>query len=134
MKSSDRDETVFGKVLQAKIARARSLRQQMSLPEVLLWQRLRPKVNKSFRLRRQVPLLGKFTVDFYYEKLKIVFEIDGKSHEGMVEIDALRDRLLSEAGIAVVRISARSVLANADEVAEFIRKICMGEIAVQDIE
>ncbi len=106
----------------------------MSLPEVMIWQRLRPKVNKEFRLRRQVPLLGKFTVDFYFEKLKIVFEIDGQAHEGTAEIDAHRDRLLNESGISVVRISARRVLANADGVAEFIRMICLGEIAVQDIE
>ncbi len=71
MSSSNRDKEVFGKVAPGKIVRARSLWQMMSLPEVMIWQRLRPKVNKDFHFRRQVPLLGKVTVDFYYAPLKL---------------------------------------------------------------
>ncbi len=128
-----RDENVFGKIAQPKIVRARRLRQEMSLPEVMIWQRLRPKVNKDFHFRRQVPLLGKFTADFYFEKLKIVFEIDGSVHELKRNEDIVRDRILSQAGISVVRISARRVLANPDGVANLIKSICLGEICVQDI-
>jgi len=125
---------VFSKVAPQKIARARSLRQKMSLPEVMIWQRLRPKVNKEFHFRRQTPLLGRFTVDFYFAKLKIVFEIDGSIHEAKFQSDQARDHQLLQAGISVVRISAQRVLANPDGVAEFIRKICLGEINIQDIE
>jgi len=129
-----RDENVFGKVSPPKKARARRLRQEMSLPEVMIWQRLRPKVNRDFHLRRQVPLLGKYTVDFYFAGLKIVFEIDGSVHELKRVEDATRDRILSLAGISVVRISARRVLANPDGVANLIKMICTGEIGIQDID
>ena len=134
MSHPNRNREVFGKVPPGKIGRARSLRQKMSLPEVMIWQRLRPKVNKDFHFRRQVPLLGKVTVDFYYAPLKIVFEIDGSTHEWKQEIDMVRDQLLRQAGITVVRISARRVLTNPDGVADVIRKICLGEIAIQDLE
>lgn len=131
---TERDKSVFGQVPPDRLVRARMLRQKMSLPEVMIWQRLRPKVNKDFRLRRQVPLLGKLTVDFYYADLKIVFEIDGSTHDGTFEIDAARDRLLRNNGISVVRISARRVLADPDGVAVFIKGICLGLISIQDIE
>ena len=134
MSFSERNQEVFSKLAPQKIARARSLRQKMSLPEVMIWQRLRPKVNKDFHLRRQVTLLGKYTVDFYFGKLKVVFEIDGSIHELKGESDRERDRTLKQAGISVVRIAARSVLANPDGVSDFIRRICLGEINIQDIE
>jgi very-short-patch-repair endonuclease len=134
MSFSERNQDVFSKLAPQKIVRARSLRQKMSLPEVMIWQRLRPKVNKDFHLRRQVPLLGKYTVDFYFGKLKVVFEIDGSIHALKGESDRERDRTLKQAGISVVRIAARSVLANPDGVSDFIRRICLGEINIQDIE
>ena len=46
----------------------------------------------------------------------------------------VRDQLLRQAGITVVRISARRVLTNPEGVADIIRKICLGEIAIQDLE
>ena len=106
----------------------------MSLPEAMIWQRLRPKVNKDFHFRRQVPLLRKFTVDFYFAGLKIVFEIDGSIHDSTYQADHARDQLLRSAGFSVVRIAACRVLADPDGVAEFIKQICRGEVNVQDIQ
>ena len=108
----------------------------MLRPEFLLWQRLRPKVNKDFNFRRQTPLLGRYIADFYVSKgkLRVVFEIDGMIHELHQKSDAIRDELFRRAGIAVVRISARRVLADPDGVADLIRMICLGEIKVQDLE
>jgi len=118
------------------IARAKRQRNEMPLPELLLWIRLRPKVNKDFNFRRQASLLGRFTADFYVtkDKRRIVFEIDGMIHELHRRSDAKRDELFRKAGISVVRISARRVLANPDGVANLIRMICLGEIEIQDLE
>ena len=119
-----------------QIRKARRQRQKMPTPELLLWQRLRPKVNKEFNFRRQSPLLGRFIVDFYVSNggRRIVFEIDEQIHVIHEKSDAARDELLRAAGIDVVRISARQVFKDPDGVAEFIRMICRGEIDVKDIE
>lgn len=117
------------------VIRAKKQRNEMLRPELLLWMRLRPKVNRDFNFRRQSPLLGRFTADFYVtkDKRRIVFEIDGSIHELHRKSDANRDELFRKAGISVVRISARRVLADPDGVANLIRMICMGEIEVQDL-
>ena len=108
----------------------------MSPPEVLLWVRLRPKVNEDFDFRRQVPLLGKYTADFYVSKngRRIVFEVDGQIHVIHEKRDVRRDADFRTSGINVVRISAQSVFSNPDRVAEFIRMICMGDVDIKDIE
>lgn len=130
----DHSEKKFPNLTQKKIQRARRLRQEMTLPEVLLWQRLRPKNNKDFRIRRQAPLLAGITVDFYYATLRIVFEIDGKIHELREREDSKRDRELRQAGFHVVRIAAQSVLANPDAIASFIRDICLERISISDMQ
>ena len=105
----------------------------MSLPEVLLWQYLRPKNNKDFRFRRQAALLPGITVDFYYAALRIAFEIDGQIHAFREKEDELRDARLRAAGYKVVRIPARNVLKSPSDVADFIRSICMGEVDFNDL-
>jgi len=58
---------------------ARQLRQQMSLPETLLWNLLR-KAPDGVIFRRQHPV-GPYVVDFYCAKAKVCFEIDGIVHD-----------------------------------------------------
>lgn len=72
------------------VARARQLRTQMSLPEVLLWQELRKQSDVKFR--RQHPL-GLYVLDFYCAAVKLCIEIDGIAHDmgGSAESDASRD-------------------------------------------
>jgi very-short-patch-repair endonuclease len=45
-----------------------------------------------------------FVDDFYCAEKKIIIEIDGKIHENQVDYDSLRDHLINEMGIRVVRI------------------------------
>lgn len=107
----------------------------MSFPEALIWQLLRPKVNKEFNLRRQTPLLDRFVVDFYFDPLSVAFEIDGRRfHEDRVEYDQARDNELAANGITTVRIGAYRVLQNAAGVANMIRMICLGEMSVHDLD
>ena len=114
---------------------SRKLRREMSLPEVLLWNRLRPKENKHCIIRRQVAMLGKYVLDFYCPELKIAFEIDGNAfHNGQEIKDEQRQKEIEETGIRFVRIGAARVLKNPYGVANLIIQICTGEIQIEDLD
>ncbi len=106
----------------------------MSLPEVLLWQRLKSSANPEFKIRRQYPVLEKFVVDFFYVDQQIAFEIDGQVHSLKSDKDAVRQKEIEALGIVFVRIPAKWVLRNPDEVVRFIFDICSGEIRIEDLE
>ena len=98
-------------------ATARKLRREMSLPEVLLWQRLRGgKAGAKFR--RQHPV-GPYVLDFYCSEAGLVVEIDGEAHDRAArpERDAVRDAFLRENGYRVRRFAAGEVLKDVDAVA-----------------
>ncbi|MCW1428248.1 endonuclease domain-containing protein [Novosphingobium sp. JCM 18896] len=109
---------------QRNVAKARKLREELSLPEVLLWRLLR-KEPEGVKLRRQHPL-GPYVLDFYCAERKIAFEIDGFAHDtgDRPSRDGRRDLWLSEQGIEVVRIPALEVLRSAEDIAEAIVRYC----------
>jgi very-short-patch-repair endonuclease len=99
-------------------ARAKTLRSKLSLPEVLLWIRLRRRTPGKPNFRRQHPV-GPYVRDFYCSEAKLCVEIDGQSH-GMgdrPQRDAERDAYLKSIGIRVVRYAAIDVLREVDEIA-----------------
>ncbi len=102
------------------IQRARKQRQEMSLPEVLLWQVLRGSP-EGIRFRRLQPS-GQLVSDFFCHKAGLVVEIDGESHNrgDQPEFDAKRDAWLQSNGLTVLRIAARDVLKDMDSVYRFI--------------
>jgi very-short-patch-repair endonuclease len=104
---------------------AKRLRREMSLPEVLLWKRLKGKP-MGVKFRNQHPV-GNYVVDFYHAPKRIAFEIDGLSHDvgDHPQRDQKRDAELVACGIEVVRIPAADVLKNADTVADFIVRYCL---------
>lgn len=96
----------------------------MSLPEVLLWQRLR-RAPGGVSFRRQHPA-GPYVLDFYCPAAKLAVEIDGIAHD-MGERpgrDEARTAWLIQQGLQVVRIEARDVLRDADAVAEVLVTAC----------
>ena len=105
-------------------AKARRLRREMSLPEVLLWERLRRKP-LGVKFRRQHPV-GRFVIDFYCPSAKLGFEIDGAAHDmgDRPERDMRRDEFLRGQGIGIVRIAASEVLQSVEAVAESIVAHC----------
>jgi len=107
-----------------QVKRARQLRRQMSLPEVLLWQQLRRRAH-GLKFRRQFPI-GRVTVDFVCLERRIVIEVDGEGHSygDRPQRDAARDALLHREGFRVVRIAARDVLRDLDAVLRFILATC----------
>ena len=92
----------------------------MSLPEVLLWQRLRGSpMGVSFR--KQHPI-DPYVVDFYCRSSRLVVEIDGEAHNrgDRPQRDEARDAFLHQSGFQVMRIAAEEVLRDPDGVADSI--------------
>jgi hypothetical protein len=61
-----------------QVKRARKLRREMSLPEVLLWQALRTRPG-GLKFRKQFPI-GAIIVDFACLERRLIVEVDGESH------------------------------------------------------
>jgi very-short-patch-repair endonuclease len=93
------------------VARARRLRREMTLPEVLLWRLLRRKAIAGLRFRRQHPF-SRCVLDFYCPSARLAVEIDGLAHEmGDNPVrDARRDAWLASRGVRVLRVQAIDVL------------------------
>ena len=101
---------------------ARRLRRDLSLPEKLLWVRLR---NSSVRFRRQHPV-GRYVIDFYCPATKLAIEVDGFAHEtgDRPNRDEARTAWLASHGIEVIRIAAKDVLSDPDSIAEALIRHC----------
>lgn len=78
---------------------ARTLRNNMTLSEILLWKELKGKQLPGYDFHRQKPV-GEYVVDFYCPCLKLVIEIDGDSHEGKEEADRIRQEKMPRRGLA----------------------------------
>ena len=103
--------------------RAKSLRSEMSLPEVLLWQALRRRPG-GLKFRRQHPA-GSYVLDFFCAQLRLAIEIDGEAHDraDRPKHDQGRDVWLGAQGIQVLRIPAVDVLTNLEGVIQHILAI-----------
>ncbi|MGH6694002.1 endonuclease domain-containing protein [Sphingopyxis sp.] len=102
----------------ATVKIARGLRREMSLPEVMLWQRLRARPG-GVKFRRQHPL-GRFVADFYAPDARMIVEVDGMAHDlgDRPERDLARDEWLRGQGFVVVRVAAAEVLRDVDAVVD----------------
>jgi very-short-patch-repair endonuclease len=90
--------------------KARALRKQMTLSEVLLWNRLKNFQMMGYDFDRQKPL-DKYIVDFYCKDLQLVIEIDGNYHNqsDASEYDFLRQKKLESFGLYFLRFSEKIV-------------------------
>jgi very-short-patch-repair endonuclease len=98
---------------------ARHLRQNMSLPEMLIWSRIRGRHEGVPRFKRNHPI-GPYFADFYCAKAMLVIEIDGASHgQGdRPERDEKRDAWMKAEGYEIMRIPAQDVLSEPDEMVQ----------------
>jgi cyclase len=99
---------------------AKALRKNMTDAENILWGYLKAKPN-GFKFRRQHPL-GIYIADFYCHKLKLVIELDGSIHDNDdVKLnDEIRQKLIEEDGITVVRFKNEEVMNNIQNVLKII--------------
>ena len=106
------------------LQRARKLRSTMSLPEVLLWNRLRGNP-MGVKFRKQHPL-GDYVIDFFRASRRIAVEIDGIAHDrGDRPLrDSRRDAWLRRQGVEVLRIPAAEVLRDVAAVADAVVRYC----------
>jgi very-short-patch-repair endonuclease len=98
------------------VKRARRLRKEMTLPEVLLWQALRGRPD-GLKFRKQHPS-GDFTLDFYCGDARLVIEIDGEAHSrgDRPDRDEARDAWFEQFGIGTLRVPAIEVLRDLDAI------------------
>ena len=92
------------------VQKARNLRREMTLPEVLLWRELK-KQPYGLKFRRQHPS-GDYICDFFCSDARLAIEVDGAAHDRgeRPERDAVRDAWFAGHGIATLRVSAADVL------------------------
>ena len=93
--------------------RARALRRELTLPEVLLWRDLRKLQVEGLRFRRQ-HAIGPYVLDFYCAAHRLAVEVDGAAHDipDRAAHDLRRDGWLGERDIRVLRFPARDVLSD----------------------
>jgi very-short-patch-repair endonuclease len=110
------------------VTRARKLRKEMSLPEVLLWNLLRGQP-QGVKFRRQHPS-GELGIDFYCSDANLVIEIDGISHDmgDRPQRDCRRDAWLKSEGLDTVRIAAKDVLKDHVAVADSIVQMALSRL------
>ena len=95
---------------------ARRLRNHSTPGEIRLWSEvLRARGFHGYQFNRQF-IIGNYIVDFVCRKLKLVVELDGRSHRFKVEQDALRDQNLNNLGYRVVRIAESEVMRDLNNV------------------
>ena len=108
----------------ATMAKARTLRRQMSRPEARLWQILRTRP-EGLKFRRQHPV-GPYVVDFYCAGARLAVEIDGVAHEmgDNPDRDLRRDAWLSAKRIRVLRIPAADLYGDIEPAVQMILASC----------
>ena len=93
--------------------RARQLRSNSTLSEILLWNELKNGKMKGKDFHRQKPILN-YIVDFFCPELALAVEIDGNSHdrENAYEKDMGRQRETESLRIQFLRLNDLDVKRN----------------------
>ncbi|WP_414619905.1 endonuclease domain-containing protein [Calothrix sp. CCY 0018] len=91
------------------------LRREFTPTEKQLWQALRARKIGGFKFRRQHPL-GRFILDFYCAKCKLVIEVDGEIHHNRQDYDTERTKYLQSYGYTILRFQNHEVIQNLEQV------------------
>ena len=111
---------------EALVPAARALRRDMTKEERHLWYDFLR--NYPVKFTRQ-KILGKYIVDFYSAKAKLIIELDGSQHyeDEKIKKDAERTAYLEQYGLQVVRIPNNQINEHFREVCEYIDNIVRGK-------
>ncbi len=97
--------------------KARYLRNNSTHAEIKLWQCLKNKKLRNFDFHRQKPI-DRFIADFFCNKLRLVIEVDGISHQ-LDEVklnDDIKTRTFEAQGITVLRFTDEQIFEEIDNV------------------
>jgi very-short-patch-repair endonuclease len=102
----------------------RTLRTNLTDSEQHLWARLRRKEILGVQFYRQKPL-GRYIVDFYAPRARLVVEVDGAQHleAAQVEHDQRRTAYLERQGLKILRFNNLEVLQEIEAVVEEIYRV-----------
>lgn len=100
--------------------RARELRNNSTLGEVLLWKQIKGR-KFGVEFHRQVPI-DYFIVDFYCHELQLAIEVDGRIHNTPQQKakDIERQYKLEQLGVRFLRINDNDVKKNMNAVIRFL--------------
>jgi very-short-patch-repair endonuclease len=103
--------------------RAKALRRKLTEPELMLWSRLKRRSPEWPVFRCQHPF-GPYILDLFCPAARLALEVDGAVHGGDAQMahDDRRDAWLASQGVAVVRVPASAVFADANAVADGARR------------
>ena len=89
---------------------ARNLRNNSTLPEVILWNRiLKRNQLRGYTFLRQRPI-DNYIVDFFCKDLKLIIELDGEIHRYQKSKDKRREEELLRLGYSIIRFNNEEVL------------------------
>ena len=89
---------------------ARNLRNNSTLPEVILWNSLlKRKQLRGYPFLRQRPI-DNYIVDFFCKDLKLIIELDGEIHRYQKSKDKRREEELLRLGYSIIRFNNEEVL------------------------
>lgn len=113
---------------------SRKLRNNSTLGEILLWQKLKAGSMMNYTFNRQKPL-GRYIVDFYCKPLKLVIEIDGAYHfEDEQKLrDAERQVSLEKMGLQFLRFHDEQIKKDLDLVLKEIEAYIVKHIAERSL-
>lgn len=96
---------------------AKDLRKNMTLSEILLWDKIKNKQMMGFNFSRQRPI-DEYIVDFYCRDLMLAIEIDGESHHHTEtqRNDLDRQKRLESLGVRFLRFDDVAVKKKIDDV------------------
>lgn len=105
--------------------KAKALRNNMTVSELILWERLKGKQILGLRFRPQHPI-DIFIADFYCHPLRLVIEVDGGIHlsKDQKEYDLGREGELEYWGIKVIRYTNEEIKIDINKVINEIENVC----------
>jgi len=96
-------------------------RRVLTASEARLWSALSAR-KLGVQFRRQVPLAGRYVVDFAAPSVRLVVEVDGTCHAQRRAADARRDRALAALGWRVLRLNAALVTSDLPAAVALVRQ------------
>jgi very-short-patch-repair endonuclease len=100
--------------------RGAQMRHAPTLSEAFLFEAIRGG-RLGVVVKRQLPLLGRYIADLFVPSVQLVIEVDGGYHGSRPRADRTRDRLLAQAGYAVLRLPAELVMSDVEQAVDRIR-------------